>query len=179
MVFQNLSSGLFRNGPYSGVKMGTKKGGARKGKPAGSRKAYDDTKDSKKRPSASASRKKGVTTKKGMARKGTVAGSRLAYDDTEKIRTDQNLKKVKTKVRKGKIGKGTRTGMGEQKYAKVPKRDVKEGYVNWMGNFFERDSETASQEERIDEGILRLIRTHHKSDNVIQAIERLILGKYK
>ena len=175
MVFQNLSSGLFRNGPYSGVKMGTKKGGARKGKPAGSRKAYDDTKDSKKRPSASASRKKGVTTKKGMARKGTVAGSRLAYDDTERIRTDRELKPVKTKVRKTK--KGTKRDM--QGIPKVPKRKVKEGYVNWMGNFFERDSETASQEERIDEGILRLIRTHHKSDNVIQAIERLILGKYK
>ena len=63
--------------------MGTKKGMARKGKIAGSRKAYDDTPDSKKRPSAAASRKKGVTTKKGMARKGTVAGSRLAYDDTK------------------------------------------------------------------------------------------------
>jgi hypothetical protein len=64
--------------------MGTKKGGARKGKPKGSRKAFDDTKDSKKKPSAAATRKKGVTTKKGMARKGTVAGSRLAYDDLPK-----------------------------------------------------------------------------------------------
>ena len=34
------------------INMGTKKGGARKGKPAGSRKAFDDTKDSKKKPSA-------------------------------------------------------------------------------------------------------------------------------
>ena len=66
--------------------MGTKKGGARKGKPKGSRKAFDDTKDSKKKPSAAATRKKGVTTKKGMARKGTVAGSRLAYDDLPKKR---------------------------------------------------------------------------------------------
>ena len=65
------------------INMGTKKGGARKGKPAGSRKAFDDTKDSKKKPSAAATRKKGVTTKKGMTRKGTVAGSRLAFDDTK------------------------------------------------------------------------------------------------
>ena len=76
--------------------MGTKKGGARKGKPAGSRKAFDDTKDSKKRPSAASTRKKGVTTKKGMARKGTVAGSRLAYDDTERIK---KLKKKRDKKR--------------------------------------------------------------------------------
>lgn len=62
---------------------GTTKGERRSGaKVAGSRKAYDDTKDSKKRPSAASTRKKGVTTKKGMARKGTVAGARLAYDDT-------------------------------------------------------------------------------------------------
>lgn len=49
---------------------------------AGSRKAFDATKDSRKRASAAAKRKKGVTTKKGMARVGTVAGARLAFDST-------------------------------------------------------------------------------------------------
>ena len=63
---------------------GTKKGGARKGKVAGSRKAFDDTPHSSESPSAAATRAKGVTTKKGSARKGTVAGARLAYDDTKK-----------------------------------------------------------------------------------------------
>jgi hypothetical protein len=64
-----------------------KKGNVRKGaKMVGSRLAYDDTKDSRKKPSAAASRAKGTTTKKGMARKGTVAGSRLAFDDTKQER---------------------------------------------------------------------------------------------
>ena len=70
-----------------------KKGNVRKGaKMVGSRLAYDDTKDSRKKPSAASSRAKGVTTKKGMARKGKVAGSRLAFDDTKQ----EKKKKTKT-----------------------------------------------------------------------------------
>jgi hypothetical protein len=60
----------------------TKKGGARKGKMVGSRKAFDDTKDSRSHPDTASTRRKGVSTKKGMSRKGRVAGSRLAFDDT-------------------------------------------------------------------------------------------------
>jgi len=63
-------------------KPGTKKGERRKGRMAGSRKGFDDTKDSRKRPDTASTRKKGVTTKKGMSRKGQVAGARLAFDDT-------------------------------------------------------------------------------------------------
>ena len=64
----------------------TKKGNVRKGRMAGSRLGYDDTKDSRKRPDA-ASKRRGPflssrTTKKGMSRKGQVAGARLAFDDT-------------------------------------------------------------------------------------------------
>mgnify|MGYP003653624613 CR=1 FL=1 len=59
-----------------------KKGERRKGRMAGSRKAFDDTKDSKRSPDTASKRRKGVTTKKGMSRKGKVAGSRLAFDDT-------------------------------------------------------------------------------------------------
>ena len=58
------------------------KGRKRKGRMAGSRLAFDDTKDSRKRPDTASTRRKGVTTKKGMSRKGQVAGSRLAFDDT-------------------------------------------------------------------------------------------------
>jgi len=154
--------------------MGTKKGGARKGKPKGSRKAFDDTKDSKKKPSAAATRKKGVTTKKGMARKGTVAGSRLAYDPetgatrslgskTRPIRKDRELKPIKTKVRRTKKG-----------VAVVPKP---KGNVFWTQE--EMMAGGAGKSLRIDEGILRLIDTHYKTDNIIQKIQRLILGKYK
>jgi len=60
---------------------GAKKGEKRKDKMTGSRKAFDDTKDSKKKPDAAKGRKK--PTKKGDARKGKVAGSRLAFDDTK------------------------------------------------------------------------------------------------
>jgi hypothetical protein len=153
--------------------MGTKKGGARKGKPKGSRKAFDDTKDSKKKPSAAASRKKGVTTKKGMARKGTVAGSRLAYDDTEAIRTDQDLKPVKTKIRKRKKGKEDRYG-GPRRFAEVKPK----------GNVFWSSEELQTTDQRIDEGILRLIHSDFVSHGVrpidlLTRIERLILGKYK
>ena len=72
---------------------GAKKGEKRKKKPAGSRLAFDDTPDSKKRPDAAKGRKK--TTKKGDARKGKVAGSRLAFDDTkqEKDKKDEKPKK--------------------------------------------------------------------------------------
>ena len=104
-------------------------------------------------------------TKKGGARKGKPKGSRLAYDDTEAIRSDRELKPIKTRVRK------TRKGI-----RKVPKP---------RGNEFwsQRDIIMASPDKgrslRIDEGILRLIQTHHRTDKVIQAIERLILGKYK
>tara|TARA_R100000963_G_scaffold22768_1_gene15812 strand:- start:179 stop:472 length:294 start_codon:yes stop_codon:yes gene_type:complete len=59
-----------------------KKGERRKGSMAGSRKAFDDTKHSKRSPDTASKRRKGVTTKKGMSRKGKVAGSRLAFDDT-------------------------------------------------------------------------------------------------
>jgi len=82
---------------------GPKKGETRKGKVAGSRLAYDDTPDSKKRPSAASKRKKGVTTKKGMARKGEVAGARLAFDDTKqddapaKVRWIDHVKAVQKK----------------------------------------------------------------------------------
>ena len=82
---------------------GTKKGGARKGKVAGSRLAYDDTQDSVEHAGASATRKKGVTTKKGMARKGKVAGARLAFDDTKqddapaKVRWIDHVKAVQKK----------------------------------------------------------------------------------
>ena len=70
-------------GKSGGNRKSTTKGKRRGGaKVAGSRLAYDDTKDSRKKPSAAISRKEGVTTKKGMAREGTVAGSRLAFDDT-------------------------------------------------------------------------------------------------
>jgi hypothetical protein len=72
-----------------------KKGNVRKGARTGSRLAYDDTKDSRKKPSAAASRAKGVTTKKGMARKGTVAGSRLAYDDTKGKKKDSPFDDLK------------------------------------------------------------------------------------
>ena len=69
-------------GKSGGNRKSTTKGERRSGaKVAGSRKAYDDTKDSRKKPSAAIARKKGVTTKKGMAREGTVAGSRLAFDN--------------------------------------------------------------------------------------------------
>ena len=60
----------------------TKKGNVRKGRVAGARLGYDDTKDSKKRPDTASKRRKGVSTKKGMSRKGKVAGARLAFDDT-------------------------------------------------------------------------------------------------
>jgi len=109
----------------------------------------------------------GCSTKKGGARKGKPKGSRLAYDDTEAIKSDRELKPIKTRVRKTK--KGIR---------KVPRRKEttwvrmdKSG--DWKGDTM------VSKGERIDEGILRLIQTHHRTDNVIQAIERLILGKYK
>ena len=59
-----------------------KKGMRRKGKVAGARKAYDDTKHSKRSPDTASKRRKGVSTKKGMSRKGKVAGARLAFDDT-------------------------------------------------------------------------------------------------
>jgi hypothetical protein len=72
--------------------MAAKKGNVRKGaKMVGSRLAYEDTKDSRRKPSAAAKRAKGTTTKKGMARKGTAAGSRLAFDATKQE------KKKKTK----------------------------------------------------------------------------------
>jgi hypothetical protein len=60
----------------------TTKGGARKNSMVGSRKAYDDTKDSRSHPDTASTRRKGVSTTKGMSRKGRVAGSRLAFDDT-------------------------------------------------------------------------------------------------
>jgi hypothetical protein len=60
----------------------TKKGNVRKGRVAGSRLGYDDTKDSKRSPDTASKRRKGVSTKKGMSRKGKVAGARLAFDDT-------------------------------------------------------------------------------------------------
>jgi hypothetical protein len=60
----------------------TKKGGARKNSMVGSRKAYDDTKDSRSHPDTASTRRKGIPTTKGMSRKGHVAGSRLAFDDT-------------------------------------------------------------------------------------------------
>ncbi len=92
-------------------------------------------------------------TKKGGARKGKPKGSRLAYDDTEAIKSDRELKPIKTRVRK--------------------KPDKRHGGIRVVPREFK------AEEHRIDEGILRLIQTHHKSDNIIQAIERLILGKYK
>ena len=106
--------------------MGTKKGGARKGKPKGSRKAFDDTKDSKKRPSAAASRKKGVTTKKGMARKGTVAGSRLAFDDTKQEKREtagQFIRRHKEKERIRKI---------EEKEPNIFFTDDTWSFVDWL-----------------------------------------------
>ena len=77
--YEKRSDGKYHK-PY---RKGTTKGERRKGaKVAGARKAYDATKDSRKRKGASASRAKGVTTKKGMSRVGAVAGARLAFDDT-------------------------------------------------------------------------------------------------
>jgi len=73
---------------------GPKKGEKRKKKPAGSRLAFDDTPDSKKRPDAAKGRKK--TTKKGDARKGKVAGSRLAFDDTKQEKKKDEKPKKKS-----------------------------------------------------------------------------------
>ena len=86
-------------------------------------------------------------TKKGGARKGKPKGSRLAYDDTEAIRADREMKPLKTRVRK------TRKGI-----RKIP---------------------VSGKSARYDEAVLRLIQTDIYSSNVLQAIERLILGKYK
>ena len=101
-------------------------------------------------------------TKKGGARKGKPKGSRLAYDDTEAIKSDRELKPVKTRVRKkpDKRHGGIR---------QVPKSEFSDELFVFKH----------SKDERIDEAVLRLIQVHHKSDNIIQAIERLILGKYK
>ena len=103
-------------------------------------------------------------TKKGGARKGQPKGSRLAYDDTETIKEDRELKPVKTRVRK------TRKGKKEYgKKTKIPEIPVR----TKTGGFYD------TQGRRIDEAILRLIHTHYESDNIILAIQRLILGKYK
>ena len=88
-------------------------------------------------------------TKKGGARKGKPKGSRLAYDDTADITTDRELKPLRRKTTVGQTRKGIR---------KIP---------------------VSGTSARYDEAILRLIQTDIYSSNVLQAIERLILGKYK
>ena len=133
--------------------MGTKKGGARKGKPAGSRKAFDDTKDSKKRPSAASTRRKGITTKKGMAREGTVAGSRLAYDDTPDI-----------------IGKKQKKGMVNKR------RSKKKGKYSSRKSLF---PDTQDREVRTDNAILRLIDATLPPDLLAHQIITLIFRKYR
>ena len=60
----------------------TKKGNVRKGRMAGARLGYDDTKHSKRSPDTASKRRKGVSTKKGMSRKGQGAGARLGFDAT-------------------------------------------------------------------------------------------------
>ena len=102
----------------------TKKGNARKGRPVGSRLAFDATKQEadkkKKAPGKAKDGSKcytrvnkgggkyttcegtqGKTTKKGNARKGKPVGSRLAFDDT-KQEADKNMKEGSVKV----VGKG-------------------------------------------------------------------------
>ena len=108
-------------------------------------------------------------TKKGGARKGQPKGARLGYDDTEAIKADRELKPVKTDPRK--IGK---KGIGK-KGRKIPVvKGLKEKDARGRIRYGEHRKHMS-----VDEGILRLIATHYSTDNVIQAIERLILGKYK
>ena len=102
---------------------GTKKGEARKGKAAGSRLAFDDTKDFKKGPSKTTLARK--TTTKGAARKTAPTGSRLAYDDTkqEKKKAGGGLAKWRAAVKKANAKLGTKgvPRKGSKAYAEAKK----------------------------------------------------------
>ena len=107
---------------------GTKKGEARKGKAAGSRLAFDDTKDFKKGPSKTTLARK--TTTKGHARKTAPTGSRLAYDDTKQEKkkasgkgTGGGLAKWRAAVKKANDKLGTKgvPRKGSKAYAEAKK----------------------------------------------------------